>query len=523
MSGRKSFGAMALVGLLAAAAEAQPGPVFQTLVKEGDVAPGVGVVTRIDNSSVANGGVWLVEADTDNPNTDIDVVLFRNGSVYLQEGQSLPQPAGSSLDSYDSMRLANDGRASHNFFLAGTSGTGDDSGVYIDTTLVIQEGTVSTAPQFTPGTPYIGYFGTYFNDASEILIVASVDDPAIASSVDRALVVAETDINGNLLSETVIAKEGDLLPGQTEPIVDLGTGEHQTAWNNDGAAFYFADLDGPTDRDGVLYKNTDLVAQEGMASPDAGRSYELLSSRSLDINNGGELVFKANLDGSTADDEVIVKNASILVREGSVLPDIAPFQITSTGTGSGPVQIADDGKVLWYGDWDDPNLDFDTGLFLDSALIVQEGVTQVDGNVIDLIYSGQDAFMMSDDGEYVIFEVDFVGGINAAVLMRLSDPTDVADGSDLAAPLLLRALPNPFAAETAVRFGLTAREEVDLRIFDVRGRLVSVLSSGPRAAGFHDLTWSGRDDRGREMPAGVYFLRLRAGGSEMTSRVVRLR
>ncbi|MFH1278495.1 MAG: FlgD immunoglobulin-like domain containing protein [Candidatus Eisenbacteria bacterium] len=523
MRGWRMFVVITLTCLLAGIAWSQPSPVFQTLVKEGDIVPGVGAVTRIDNLSVANGGVWFVEADTDNPNADIDVVLLRNGSLYLQEGQPLPLPAGSSLDSFDSMRFANDGRASHNFFLSGTSGTGDDSGVYLDTALVIQESDISTATAFSPGTAYIGFFGTYFNDASQILIVASVEDTAIASTVDRALVIADVDNNGNLVSETVIAKEGDILPGQTERITDFGTGEHQTSWNNDGEAFYFADLEGPTDRDGVVYKNTGLVAQEGMASPEAGRAYELLSGRSLDINNGGEYAFKANLDGSTTDDEVIVKGNSILVREGSLIADIAPYQITATGTASGPVQIDDNGRVLWYGDWDDPNTDYDTGLFLDSTLVVQEGVTAVDGNVIDVIYSGQDAFMMSDDGEYVIFEVDFVGGINAAVMMRLSDPTDVAEAGGLVAPLVLRALPNPFAAETAVRFGLTKREDVDLRIFDIRGRLVTTLASGEKPAGFHDLTWSGRDDRGRSVPSGVYFLRLKAGGDEVTSRIVRMR
>jgi hypothetical protein len=86
---------------------------------------------------------------------------------------------------------------------------------------------------------------------------------------------------------------------------------------------------------------------------------------------------------------------------------------------------------------------------------------------------------------------------------------------------LLRNYPNPFNPVTKVAFTLERSAQVSLRVFDVQGRAVrtlldSYLSSGPRV-----IAWDGRDDRGRQLASGTYFLRL-AGGGAYLSRTVNL-
>jgi hypothetical protein len=491
------------------------------VVSEGDAVGGVGNVFRIDNLAVNNAGEWLVEADTDHADTNLDQVLLGPGGLVLREGDGLADPAGSSLDSFDSINLNESGDSGWNFFLDGTSGTGDDSGIYFNTTLVIQESDVSTAAAFSPGTPYIGFFDAKINDSDQMAIVASVDDPAIPSSVDQAIVRIDIDGAGNLLAETVVAKEGDALAGQTETVTTFGTGPHQSAFNDAGSVLYFADLTGDTSMDGVIYLDGTLVAQERSPSPAGGRLYELLSSRSLDVNNAGGHVFKANLAGDTTDDEIIVANGAIVAQEGDSPAAIAPFLLTGFGTGSGPVRIADDGSVLWFGDWDDPDTDRDTGLFLDDTLIVQEGVTTIGGVILDTIASGQDAFALSDNGQWVIFEGVLVNGIEAAFLLEVDPPTEVVT-TELRPAARLTASPNPFRGRTNVSYSLDAPGEVELTVYDVTGRLVRTLASGAQGAGEHRTSWTGLDTAGRRLPAGVYFVRLRAAGSVAQTKVVRV-
>jgi len=89
-------------------------------------------------------------------------------------------------------------------------------------------------------------------------------------------------------------------------------------------------------------------------------------------------------------------------------------------------------------------------------------------------------------------------------------------------PFFLAAgAPNPFRGETSIRFGLPAAGSHTLVVYDVSGRRVRSLSSGPLEAGPHAVRWDGRNDEGRLVPSGVYFCRLTAAGAgELRERAV---
>jgi flagellar hook assembly protein FlgD len=57
-------------------------------------------------------------------------------------------------------------------------------------------------------------------------------------------------------------------------------------------------------------------------------------------------------------------------------------------------------------------------------------------------------------------------------------------------------------------------------VFDVAGREVTVLVQGEKAAGEHDVLWTGQDSRGRQVPSGVYFVGLRTTRDLLARRVV---
>lgn len=81
--------------------------------------------------------------------------------------------------------------------------------------------------------------------------------------------------------------------------------------------------------------------------------------------------------------------------------------------------------------------------------------------------------------------------------------------------------PNPFNPRTTIAFELPEAASVRLAVFDVAGRLVDVLlRDEPHAAGRWEVTWQGRDDRGRGVAAGVYFCRLEAGSFRATTRLL---
>lgn len=83
--------------------------------------------------------------------------------------------------------------------------------------------------------------------------------------------------------------------------------------------------------------------------------------------------------------------------------------------------------------------------------------------------------------------------------------------------------PNPFRSSSIIRFDLLEASDVRLGVFDAQGRAVRRLLSGAhRMPGSYSLVWDGRDDRGREAPAGIYFYRLENGNTARSARVARI-
>jgi subtilisin family serine protease len=73
----------------------------------------------------------------------------------------------------------------------------------------------------------------------------------------------------------------------------------------------------------------------------------------------------------------------------------------------------------------------------------------------------------------------------------------------------MAAGPNPFRAGGAQSVRFSARGGVRLDAYDVTGRRVARLYEG-EAAGETAISWNGRADDGRALPAGMYWLRLTA-------------
>ncbi|MFO7608055.1 MAG: FlgD immunoglobulin-like domain containing protein, partial [Candidatus Krumholzibacteriia bacterium] len=98
-------------------------------------------------------------------------------------------------------------------------------------------------------------------------------------------------------------------------------------------------------------------------------------------------------------------------------------------------------------------------------------------------------------------------------------PSGLSPVPPMAAPFSVTAAPNPFNPAVAVAWNLPRAGDLEVRVYDLAGRLVRELHRGPAAAGPGRLVWRGRDDAGRAVAAGVYLCRLRAGAE---ARILKL-
>ena len=82
---------------------------------------------------------------------------------------------------------------------------------------------------------------------------------------------------------------------------------------------------------------------------------------------------------------------------------------------------------------------------------------------------------------------------------------------------------DPLSGGSRMRWSLEQSARVELSILDVTGRIVRHLVSGVYSAGTHDFSWDGRDDDGRSMRAGAYFVAGTIGGERASQRFFVLR
>jgi len=95
-----------------------------------------------------------------------------------------------------------------------------------------------------------------------------------------------------------------------------------------------------------------------------------------------------------------------------------------------------------------------------------------------------------------IFPVDSITGINQEIV-------SLPDGCQL-----FQNYPNPFNPSTSINFSLSKGAYISIKIFDVLGNEICVLSEQHYAPGSHLVRWHGRDDSGHDVSSGVYFYRL---------------
>lgn len=90
----------------------------------------------------------------------------------------------------------------------------------------------------------------------------------------------------------------------------------------------------------------------------------------------------------------------------------------------------------------------------------------------------------------------------------------------------LKIFPNPFSSHVYICCdfpnGMDRQSKVGLSIYDALGRIVKRYNGSPSPP-FNQFVWNGKNDQGRKVPSGVYFVRVEAGGYQNVEKIVLLR
>ncbi len=70
---------------------------------------------------------------------------------------------------------------------------------------------------------------------------------------------------------------------------------------------------------------------------------------------------------------------------------------------------------------------------------------------------------------------------------------------------LLQNYPNPFNPTTTIEYRLPKVGNVDIKIFDINGRLIKTFENTRHVEGTYKIIWDGKNNNGQVAASGVYF------------------
>jgi hypothetical protein len=118
-----------------------------------------------------------------------------------------------------------------------------------------------------------------------------------------------------------------------------------------------------------------------------------------------------------------------------------------------------------------------------------------------------------EDGAIFVDDVEFTDDVLTGI-----DDTPSASGVKVH-----QNVPNPFNPSTRISFDLAQRENVNISVYDVKGRLVNTLFKGDLGAGPHYVEWDGTSAEGTRVSSGVYLYVLRTSTETIARRMVLLK
>ncbi|MEZ4396379.1 MAG: FlgD immunoglobulin-like domain containing protein [Candidatus Krumholzibacteriia bacterium] len=139
--------------------------------------------------------------------------------------------------------------------------------------------------------------------------------------------------------------------------------------------------------------------------------------------------------------------------------------------------------------------------------------------------NAQDGIFHADEPLYLTAEAngDPANGYQAAFTMGLEAGITSVEADSAEDALELAGWPTAFRRQATLEASLGSAGEIALSIHDAQGRRLRRLAAGYREAGRFRISWDGRDEQGRNLPAGVYLAVLEQAGRKSTARLVRLR
>ena len=396
------------IALLMAAPSLAQAP--EVLLSRGDVLPNGDTVRTIWTAEISAGGEWIARVDTDQAAGGVGSAVLTSEGDFMARGQAVPGLSGATITGFS--RIARD----------------DQGETFCKMNVRLQDGSneellhINFAAPLLRENDVVG--GISVPDISEIdvssdgdlLIVGEIFDPA-HSPVEYDAVAVLQHSGGAVSSISVVVDGSVPPPGQSAPVNVFSTIFDANAIGDSGGFAWTASLQ-TSPAMTVSYDDMgNLLLEGGSPSPIPGRSWPQQAVPSFDINAAGSLLMAADLDGSTLDDEVYLRDGVVVRRESDPVPGSQglSFRILDR-----IVNLSDSGELIHWAVLSGLPNNSNNVVMKGDQILVREGVSlTASGQVIDDITSTTRA---TADGRWILFNGWLAGDSTARLMLVEAKP-----------------------------------------------------------------------------------------------------
>jgi hypothetical protein len=156
-----------------------------------------------------------------------------------------------------------------------------------------------------------------------------------------------------------------------------------------------------------------------------------------------------------------------------------------------------------------------------------KGITPLGGNIVTIGTTDSSKLkgLVPSENRHSLFSL--ASEPNKVYKLRIqsdeSRPGGAQSGGRVNLPKTLalnQPFPNPARTRLIIAYALPRQTRVELKLYDVAGKLVSTLANGEQKPGYYNLTWNRQDTKGRSCACGIYFCTLAAENQRFSRKVI---
>ncbi len=111
----------------------------------------------------------------------------------------------------------------------------------------------------------------------------------------------------------------------------------------------------------------------------------------------------------------------------------------------------------------------------------------------------------------------------SAYIYDFSNLTSIDDKIIPSRKYNLSNYPNPFNPETTISFTVTQKRNLNLSIYNIKGKIVKTLYNGNINCGEHQIIWNGNNEKNESVSSGIYLYKFEADDFVITKKMILLK